>query len=53
MDFKSEAQARNIVRQERTKFRHAKERGDVVAMTAAQVRHNAAMTFLRGNGSSN
>lgn len=53
MDFKNETQARNVVRQERTKFRHAKERGDTAAMTEAQVRHNAAMTFLRGNGSSN
>jgi hypothetical protein len=53
MTFKNEAQARNVVRRERSNFRLAKETKDVAAMAAAQRKHNEAMTFLRGNGSSN
>jgi hypothetical protein len=53
MTFKTTAQARATVRQQRSLFRIAKDEGNKAAMATAQARHNEAMTFLRGNGSSN
>lgn len=53
MTFKTTAQARTVVRQSRSAFRIAKDNGNVPAMKEAQARHNEAMSFLRGNGSSN